>query len=286
MPFLGGERGNAVVDGVHHAADGRAPVQEGRGAAHDLDAVDREGFDGDAVVGTRSGRIEHGGAVLEDPDPFPVEATDDGPARVGSEVAGTDSGLVREGLAERRLEAEAQLRSLEDIGRTHHVEQRAAEGVAGDDDRRRLHRTAAAGTGRLLGLDSHGQRDENGETEAGQHLHGGIPGLGKHASGGDTGWEVKHCCDEGRKSRPDRGRLSSVRSHPWARRAAAPGTPPPRPVADRPAQNSAARAGPSCGVSSQWVSRRRTPSHTRRLMLALSTVKVRGASRAIPVAIR
>ena len=57
------------------------------------------------MIYARAGGVEHSHPVLEDADPIPVEAADDGTAGIGSEVGGGDAWLERKGFTAEQISA-------------------------------------------------------------------------------------------------------------------------------------------------------------------------------------
>jgi hypothetical protein len=78
--------GNAVVQHVHHAADGGAAIQQRRRAAHHLDPLHDQRVDRGGVVWAQGGGIRHADAVLQDADTVFIHATDNRTAGIRSEV--------------------------------------------------------------------------------------------------------------------------------------------------------------------------------------------------------
>ncbi len=138
---LGGQIGlDAVRDDIDHAADGAAAVEQRRGTADDLDALDEKRLHAYGVVGACHRGIERADAVFEQTDPISAQPADDRPAGAGTKRGGVDAGLGRERFTEGGLLFQQQRAVAEDgrrLGEVHLVARegrgRGDELVEGDD---------------------------------------------------------------------------------------------------------------------------------------------------------
>ncbi|MNG90257.1 hypothetical protein D3C79_491460 [compost metagenome] len=95
-----GAVGNAVVERVDHAADGVAAIEQGGGAANDLDPFDGDRIQRHGVVIRQRRGIEGAHAIAQDANAVAVQATDHRTAGAGTEPGGGDAGLLVEGFAQ------------------------------------------------------------------------------------------------------------------------------------------------------------------------------------------
>ncbi len=108
-----GFAGDAVVEAVHHPADGIAAVEQGGRAAYHFQALDAVGvFRHRVVVGQRRG-VERTDAVAQQADAITVHAADHRSAGARSEVGGGHPGQAVEGFAEAAFLSQGQLVAFE-----------------------------------------------------------------------------------------------------------------------------------------------------------------------------
>ena len=98
----------AVVNDVHRAADGAAAVLQCARPAQHFDALDADRIGRHRMVVAQVGNIEQRATVVQDADPVPVLAANDGPAGVGAEVGAAHARNAVECFAQRRVGAQKQ----------------------------------------------------------------------------------------------------------------------------------------------------------------------------------
>jgi len=111
--FVGFFIRHAVVDDVDHAANGAAAVQQGGGAAQDLDPLGLRGFDAVGMVGADVGHIVVADAVFHDAHARPAQAADDWLADAGTEGLVVDARLLAQRGADGRRHLLAQFGILQ-----------------------------------------------------------------------------------------------------------------------------------------------------------------------------
>ncbi|BBP83171.1 hypothetical protein PHLH8_28130 [Pseudomonas sp. Pc102] len=108
--------GDAVVEGVDHAAHRIAAIQQCRRAAHHLDALGIGRVIGHGVVVGERGSIQRADAIAQDADAVAIEATDHRATGGRAEVGGGDAGQAVEGFPQLRRAAQAQLVAFHHAG--------------------------------------------------------------------------------------------------------------------------------------------------------------------------
>ena len=123
--------GDAVVEGVDHATDGVAAVEQGGRATDDFDAlnVDRIQWHG-VVVGQRRS-VQRAHAIAQNADPVAVQAANDRSAGARAEVRRRHTRLLVQGFTQAALLLQCQVITFQNgSGRSQLA---AAQRVAGDD---------------------------------------------------------------------------------------------------------------------------------------------------------
>ena len=126
---------DAFVDDVDEAADGAGAVQQGGGAAQDLDLARHGAFRGDGVVVRQAGHVRRRHAVFQHLDARAFHAADDGARRAGAERGRRHAQFVLQRLAERAADLVAQFVAGQHLGRGQDLVAFAvAQRGGGDDD--------------------------------------------------------------------------------------------------------------------------------------------------------
>jgi hypothetical protein len=172
------ERGrDALVDDVDQAADRAGAVEQGGGAAQDLDLARDRAFGGHRVVVRQAGHVRGRHAVFQHLDARAFHAADDGARGAGAEGRGGYAQLVLQGLAERAADLVAQFVAGQHLGRGQDLVAFAvAQGTGGDDDLLHLavvDDLAAVGWGVGEG-GGVGEQDRAGEQRRLHLFHGGL----------------------------------------------------------------------------------------------------------------
>ncbi len=123
--------GDAVVEGIDHAADGAAAIEQGGRATHDFDAVDVDRVQRHGVViGQRRG-IQRADSVAQEANAVTILATNDRPAGPRAEVRRRHTGLLVQGFTQAAFLLQGQVIAFQHGG--GRSEGFAAQRVAGDD---------------------------------------------------------------------------------------------------------------------------------------------------------
>ncbi len=153
---------DAVVEGVDHATDGVAAVEQGGRAADDLDAVDSDRVQRHGVViGQRRG-IQRADAIAQDANAVAVQAADYRAAGARAEPGRGDTGLLVEGFTEATVLLLQQVVAFEHGAGGGQLA--VAQWVGGDDLGFEFHG--------LAGRRSQPERDGKGERRSGEYSMG------------------------------------------------------------------------------------------------------------------
>ena len=102
-PTGGRARRHLLVDQIDRPADGAAAIDQGAGAAQNLDAFQQQRLAGDIVVGRHLRGVGQAGAVAEHPHARRGLAPDHWPAGATAKGVRVDAGRSGQGLAQGRL---------------------------------------------------------------------------------------------------------------------------------------------------------------------------------------
>lgn len=107
--FVRHAAGNAAVDHIDYAANGRGAVGQGGGSAQHLYAIGGEGVDRHGVIDRGVRDVEAAYAVGEDAHAFALEAAQHGARCIGAEGGRGYARLAGERVADRRTQRPGQL---------------------------------------------------------------------------------------------------------------------------------------------------------------------------------
>ena len=99
-------RWHALVDHVHHAADGTRAVEQRAWASDDLDALGLSGLGGHRMVGAEARDVTRADPLFEDTDALAGQAANHRAAGTRPVKRRMDTGLLGQRLAEARLPPE------------------------------------------------------------------------------------------------------------------------------------------------------------------------------------